>query len=75
MTAAMAKSLSPIDGVAAYQSGASYNINHARSASPATITSSQPELTSYLRQLITLHVAGILNDEEFSAARGRLLGS
>jgi|WetSurMetagenome_2_1015567.scaffolds.fasta_scaffold672486_1 hypothetical protein len=75
MTAAMARSLSTIDGVAAYQSGAAYNISYARSTSPATITSSQPELTSYLRQLSTLHAAGILNDEEFSAARERLLGS
>jgi hypothetical protein len=29
----------------------------------------------YLRQLSTLRAAGILTDEEFSAARGRLLGS
>jgi hypothetical protein len=39
------------------------------------MSSSQPELTTYLRQLSTLHAAGILTDDEFSAARGRLLGS
>jgi hypothetical protein len=35
----------------------------------------QPELTTYLRQLSTLHAAGILTDDEFSAVKGRLLGS
>jgi hypothetical protein len=40
-----------------------------------TPPASQQEYTTYLRQLSTLHAAGILTDEEFSAARARLLGS
>jgi hypothetical protein len=35
----------------------------------------QPDLSTYLRQLSTLHAAGILTDDEFSAVKGRLLGS
>ena len=72
---AQARSLSPIDGLAAYQSGATHDISHAKSTPISAMTSSQPEMISYLRQLSTLHAAGILNDEEFSAASGRLLGS
>lgn len=40
-----------------------------------TSSLSQPELSRYLRQLSALHTAGVLNDEEFAAAKGRLFGS
>jgi hypothetical protein len=39
------------------------------------VSAPQPELSQYLRQLSILHAAGILTDEEFSAAKGRLVGS
>ncbi len=38
-------------------------------------SSSQYEMIRYLRQLSALHDAGVLNDNEFAAARGRLFGS
>ncbi len=75
MTAAMARNLSSRNGVAAFQRGSSSEFGYAASMSPNSISASQPELTTYLRQLSTLHSAGILTDEEFSAASGRLLGS
>lgn len=40
-----------------------------------TASTSQLELSRYLRQLQGLHAAGILSDDEFSAAKGRLFGS
>jgi len=45
------------------------------SLSQYAASTSQPELSQYLRQLSTLHTAGILTDEEFSAAQRRLFGS
>jgi hypothetical protein len=68
MTAAMAGTLSSMDGVATFPMGSSYDLNH-------SVPAPQPELRMYLRQLSTLHAAGILTDEEFSAARTRLFGS
>jgi hypothetical protein len=73
--AAMTRNLSPQDGVAALQRKASSEVGLATPVFPDTMSALQPELTTYLRQLSTLHLAGILSDEEFSAARGRLLGS
>jgi hypothetical protein len=35
----------------------------------------QPDFKKYLGQLSALHTAGILTDEEFSAASMRLIGS
>ncbi len=75
MAAVMARSLSPKDGVAAYQMGPSSEFGNAIPASPFAMSGSQPDLKMYLRQLSTLHAAGILTDEEFQAASGRLLGS
>ncbi len=74
MAAALARSLSPKDGVAAIQRGSS-DFGNATPASPLAVPGFQPELTVYLRQLSALHEAGILNDDEFHAASGRLLGS
>lgn len=74
MTSAMARSLSSRNGVAAFQRGAASEFGYNAPVPSYTMSSSQPELTLYLRQLSTLHAAGILTDEEFSAARGRLLG-
>ena len=36
---------------------------------------SQLELSRYLRQLSSLHAAGVLTDDEFATAKGRLFGS
>jgi len=75
MTAAMVRTLSSLDGVAAYQSGAPSELGHANPTSAFRMSARQPELTMYLRQLFTLHAAGVLTDEEFSAASWRLFGS
>jgi hypothetical protein len=75
MTAAMVRTLSSLDGVAAYQSGAPSELGHANPNSSFSMSARQPELTMYLRQLFTLHAAGVLTDEEFSAASWRLFGS
>ena len=37
--------------------------------------SDQPDMTRYLRQLSSLHAAGVLTDDEFKKAKGRLFGS
>jgi len=63
------------NGVAAFRKGSSSEFGYASHVAPYGMSVSQPELTMYLRQLSTLHAAGILTDDEFSAARGRLLGS
>lgn len=73
--AAMVRSLSTKDGVAAFQGGDSSEFGNATPPSPFAMPVAQPELTTYLRQLSTLHAVGILTDEEFHAASGRLLGS
>ena len=75
MTAAMVRTLSSLDGVAAYQSGVPSELGHANPTSSFSMSARQPELTMYLRQLFTLHAAGVLTDEEFSAASWRLFGS
>jgi hypothetical protein len=33
------------------------------------------DLTAQLQQLAQLHAAGVLNDEEFAAAKAKLLGA
>ena len=73
--AAITRKLSPRDGVAAFQKETSSEFGLTPPAFPDTKSASDLELTTYLRQLSRLHVAGILSDEEFSAATGRLLGS
>jgi hypothetical protein len=75
MTAAMVRTLSSLDGVAAYQTGAASEFGHTTPTSSYSMSRRQPELTMYLRQLSALHAAGVLTDEEFSAASGRLFGS
>jgi hypothetical protein len=74
-TAALSRRLSPKNGVALFQRGSSSDFDSAAAAHPFGMPGSQTEWTTYLHQLSTLHTAGILTDEEFSAARGRLLGS
>ena len=75
MTAAMARNISPKAGVAASQTGPSSEFGRATPVSPSTMSTSRSDVMMYLRQLSILHAAGILNDEEFSSAQGRLLGS
>ena len=75
VTGVMARSLSSKNGVAAFQRGSGSEFGYTAPVHSYTVSSSQPELTTYLRQLSSLHAAGILTDDEFSAARGRLLGS
>jgi hypothetical protein len=65
---------SSMDGISAFQRG-SFDLGHITPLSPQAMPAAQKELTVYLRLLATLHTAGILSDEEFSSARGRLLGS
>ncbi len=75
VTSVLAMSLSSRNGVTAFQRGSASGFGYHAPVPSSTMSSSQPEMTTYLRQLSTLHAAGILTDEEFSAARGRLLGS
>jgi hypothetical protein len=42
---------------------------------PAPAAPAGNDLTSQLQQLSQLHNAGVLNDEEFAAAKAKLLGS
>jgi hypothetical protein len=72
---AMTRSLFSKNGVKAFQRGSASEFGYSGPVPFYTMPSSQPELTTYLRQLSTLHAAGILTDDEFSAAKGRLLGS
>jgi hypothetical protein len=41
---------------------------------PGTQPAPSPELTARLKELSELHAAGSLTDEEFTAAKARLLG-
>ena len=75
VTSVRTRSLSSKNGVAAFPWGSASEFGHTASVPSYTRSSPQPELTTYLRQLSMLHAAGILTDDEFSAARGRLLGS
>lgn len=72
--AVMIKSLSTMDGPPNFQAG-SANSGRTTPLSTFAMPTPQQEVTAYLRQLSILHSAGILTDDEFSAARGRLLGS
>ncbi len=75
MTAAMTKNGSSKNNVEAFSRGSSSEFGRGIPASPFAMYEYQAELTTYLRQLSSLHAAGILTDAEFSAARGRLFGS
>jgi len=44
-------------------------------AAPAPASPAQPDLTARLQQLAQLHDSGILTDEEFAAAKQKLLTS
>jgi len=72
---AVTRGLSQKDDMPAYQSGSYAEFGLVSSVFPYTQSAIQPELTVYLRQLSGLHAAGILTDDEFLAARGRLIGS
>jgi len=69
---ARAEFLSSMDGVADSQMGPS-TMDHTTPLSPYAIPQSDSKM--FLRQLSSLHAAGILTDEEFSAASMRLIGS
>ena len=73
--AAITRGLSQKDGMPAFQNGSYAEFGHVPSVFPYTQAAIQPELIAYLRQLSGLHAAGILTDDEFFAARGRLIGS
>jgi hypothetical protein len=75
MTAAITRTLSSMDGVSAFQRGPSSEPGRISTLPSYTHATSQSEMVMYLRQLATLHGAGILTDEEFSAAQARLMGS
>ena len=64
--------LSSLGGVANFQMGSS-ELDHASPDSAYAMP--QPDFKKYLSQLSALHTAGILTDEEFSAASMRLIGS
>jgi hypothetical protein len=42
---------------------------------PPTVQMREPDRMAYLHQLVTLHRFGVLTDEEFLAAKQRLLGA
>jgi putative oligomerization/nucleic acid binding protein len=46
-----------------------------RAAGQPVATSAEPSVSDQLTQLTRLHQEGALSDEEFAAARSRLLGS
>ena len=69
---ARANFLSSKDGVADHPMGPS-GMEHTTPISNFAVPNSDPKM--FLRQLSSLHAAGILTDEEFSAASLRLIGS
>ena len=72
MNTAMPKTLSSMGGVMAI---GSKDLGYAKPFQSHSRPVLQTDITAYLRQLSILHAAGILTDEEFSAARERLFGS
>lgn len=44
-------------------------------AAPAPQAPAQSDLTAKLNELAQLHTAGVLNDEEFAAAKGKVLAA
>ncbi len=75
MAGVMAKKLSPMGDVKALQKERSLGSIQNRPVSSFAMSATPPEITTYLRQLSSLHAGGILTDDEFAAASGRLLGS
>ena len=73
MNAALTKTLSSMEDASTIQTGSF--ASHVTPLSSYSRPVLQSNLTNYLHQLSTLHAAGILTDEEFSAARTRLFGS
>ena len=43
-------------------------------AAPATPAAAEPSMLDQLNQLATLHEQGVLSDDEFSAAKAKVLG-
>ena len=60
---------------AAMEAAAAQAVANAQAAAPppAPAAAAAPDLMSQLNQLGTLHAQGILSDEEFSAAKAKLL--
>jgi hypothetical protein len=60
----------------AYQQGAADAAAQAQQATPAPAPTAAEgsDLTAQLQQLAQLHNAGVLSDEEFAAAKAKLLG-
>jgi hypothetical protein len=60
----------------AYQQGAADAAAQAQQATPAPAPAAAEgsDLTAQLQQLAQLHNAGVLSDEEFAAAKAKLLG-
>ena len=90
VTAVLARTLSAVDGVVrrtpdsknsrqnkpvTFSNGTSTEQAYPAPLSSYDPSTSQHDMMRFLRQLSALHDAGILTDDEFAAARGRLYGS
>ncbi len=59
---------------AAQQAVAAQQAQMAAAAPPAPAAAPQNDMMAQLQNLATMHTQGILSDEEFSAAKAKLLG-
>jgi hypothetical protein len=54
---------------------ASKQSTQAGASQGGALSNAQPDITARLRELTAMHDAGSLTDEEFTAAKAKLLGS
>jgi hypothetical protein len=77
-TAVVAGTATAVSGRVAHRQAARYNEQdaqqYAQEAPPAAAAPAEDDATAQLQNLAALHTQGVLTDEEFAAAKAKILG-
>ena len=77
-TAVVAGTATAVSGRVAHRQAARYNEQdaqqYAQEAPPAAAAPAEDDATAQLQNLAELHTQGVLTDEEFAAAKAKILG-
>jgi hypothetical protein len=77
-TAVVAGTATAVSGRVAHRQAARYNEQdaqqYAQEAAPPPAPAAEDEATAKLQDLAQLHTQGVLTDEEFAAAKAKILG-
>jgi len=73
-TAVVAGTATAVSGRVARRQASRYDEPQAQQAPPAAAPAPENDATAELQNLANLHAQGVLTDEEFAAAKAKILG-